>query len=170
MHFKKLKWPEVKALDFERLIAIAPLGSIEQHSLHLPLSVDTDLITELSERVEAARPETVVLLPTLWLGHSPHHRHLASLSLEIQPYMDVIKGLCDSLVRTGFRKILLLNGHGGNEIVTKAAMREVKTKYEGRPELRIGFASYWALGRDTCRRFVNRLWVALGTLARWKLR
>ena len=65
MKFKKLKWPEVKALDFAKLIAIAPLGSIEQHSLHLPLSVDTDLITELSERVEAARPDTVVVLPTL---------------------------------------------------------------------------------------------------------
>jgi creatinine amidohydrolase len=149
MHFKNLKWPEVKALDFARAIAIVPLGSIEQHSLHLPLSVDTDIITELSERVEAARPEIVVLLPTLWLGHSPHHRYLASLSLEIQPYMEVIKGLCDSLIRTGFRKILFLNGHGGNEIVTKAAMRDVKTKYEGRPELKIGFASYWALGRDT---------------------
>ena len=61
MHFKKLKWPEVKALDFEKRIAIVPLGSIEQHSLHLPLSVDTDIITELSERVEAARPDTVVL-------------------------------------------------------------------------------------------------------------
>ncbi len=152
MHFSRLKWPDVKALDFSRLIAIMPLGSIEQHSLHLPLSVDTDVVTELAGRVEAARPETVVLLPTLWLGHSPHHRFLACLSLEVQPYMEVIKGLCDSLIRTGFRKIFFLNGHGGNDIVTKAAMREVKSKYEGRSELRIGFASYWALGRETLQR------------------
>jgi len=55
--------------------------------------------------------------------------------------MEVIKGLCHSLIRTGFRKILFLNGHGSNEIVTKAAMRNVKTKYEGRPDLQIGFGS-----------------------------
>jgi creatinine amidohydrolase len=149
MHLKKLKWPEVKALDFTRLIALVPLGSIEQHSRHLPLSVDTDIVTELAVRVEAARADTVVLLPTLWLGHSPHHRFLACLSLEVRPYMEVIKGLCDSLVLAGFRKVLFLNGHGGNDLVAKAAMREVKSKYESRKELHVGFASYWALGKKT---------------------
>src|SRR5207249_9301183 len=59
MHLKKLKWPEVQALDFDRRIALVPLGSIEQHSLHLPLSVDTDIVTELAERVEGARPERI---------------------------------------------------------------------------------------------------------------
>src|SRR5207247_5259572 len=93
MHFKQLKWTEVQALDLGHLIAVQPLGSIEQHSLHLPLSVDTDIITELAERVEKARPDKVVLLPTLWLGHSPHHRFFGSLSLDVRPYMDVIKGL-----------------------------------------------------------------------------
>ncbi len=149
MHLKQLKWPNVKALDFQQLIAVLPLGSIEQHSLHLPLSVDTDIVTELAERVEQCRPDRIVLLPTLWLGHSPHHRFLACLSLDVRPYMDVIKGLCDSLIRTGFQKILLLNGHGGNEIVTKAALRELKSQYESSPQLKIGFASYWSLGRKT---------------------
>jgi len=68
MHFKKLKWPEVKALDFARLIAIAPLGSIEQHSLHRPLSVDTDIITELSERVEAAQARDDCLIANALAG------------------------------------------------------------------------------------------------------
>ena len=151
MHLKKLKCPEVQALDFDRLIALVPLGSIEQHSLHLPLSVDTDIVTELAERVEGARPERIVLLPTLWLGHSPHHRFLASLTLDVRPYMDVIKGLCGSLVHMGFRKVLLLNGHGGNEIAAKAAMRELKTEHQSLPDLRIGFASYWTLGEKTLR-------------------
>jgi len=152
MHFRQLKWTEVQALDLERLIAVQPLGSIEQHSLHLPLSVDTDIITELADRVEKARPDRVVLLPTLWLGHSPHHRFFGSLSLDVRPYMDVIKGLCGSMIHAGFRKILLFNGHGGNEIVTKAAMRELKSEYESIKNLRIGFASYWHLGHETLRK------------------
>ena len=149
MQLASMKWTEVKDLAFPNLIALVPLGSIEQHSRHLPLSVDTDVITELAQRVEKERPERVVLLPTLWLGHSPHHRFFACLSLDVRTYMDVIIGLCDSLVLPGFRKILFLNGHGGNEIAAKAALREVKSKYEGNPDLKIGFASYWALGQHT---------------------
>jgi creatinine amidohydrolase len=149
MQLATMKWPQVKDLAFKNLIALVPLGSIEQHSLHLPLSVDTDVITELARRVESERPEQVVSLPTLWLGHSPHHRFFACLSLDVRTYMDVIVGLCDSLVLMGFRKILLLNGHGGNEIAAKAAMREVKSKYEAIHDLKIGFASYWSLGQQT---------------------
>jgi len=149
MQLASMKWTEVKDLPFPSLIAVVPLGSIEQHSLHLPLSVDTDVIGELARRVEKERPERVVLLPTLWLGHSPHHRFFACLSLDVRTYMDVIGGLCDSLVLTGFRKVLFLNGHGGNEIAGKAALREVKSKYEAMPDLKVGFASYWALGHQT---------------------
>jgi creatinine amidohydrolase len=149
VYLPKLKWPEIKQLDFNALIALVPLGSIEQHSWHLPLSVDADIITELAQRVERKRAERVVLLPTQWLGHSPHHRFFACLSLDVRPYMDLIKGLCDSLVLMGFRKVLLLNGHGGNEIVTKAALREIKSKHEAIPDLKIGFSSYWVLGGHT---------------------
>jgi creatinine amidohydrolase len=151
MELAGMKWTEVKDLDFPNWIVLVPLGSIEQHSWHLPLSVDTDVITELAQRVERARPQRVMLLPTLWLGHSPHHRFFACLSLDVRTYMDVIVGLCDSLILPGFRKILFLNGHGGNEIAAKAALREVKSKYENNHDLKIGFASYWALGHETVR-------------------
>jgi creatinine amidohydrolase len=149
MQLASMKWTDVKKLDFANLIALVPLGSIEQHSWHLPLSVDTDVITELAQRVEKERTERIVLLPTLWLGHSPHHRFFACLSLDVRTYMDVIVGLCDSLILPGFRKILFLNGHGGNEIAAKAALREVKSKYESTRDLKVGFASYWGLGQQT---------------------
>ena len=84
MQLASMKWTQVKDLCFSNLIALVPLGSIEQHSRHLPLSVDTDVITELAQHVEKERSDRVVLLPTLWLGHSPHHRFFACLSLEPQ--------------------------------------------------------------------------------------
>jgi creatinine amidohydrolase len=90
MLLASMKWTEVKDLAFPSLIALVPLGSIEQHSRHLPLSVDTDVITELAQRVEKERPERVVLLPTLWLGHSPHHRFFACLSLDVRTYIGPI--------------------------------------------------------------------------------
>jgi Creatinine amidohydrolase len=119
-----------------------------------------------SARLEE-RSDRVVLLPTLWLGHSPHHRFFACLSLDLRTYMDVIIGLCDSLVLPGFRKILFLNGHGGNEIA-KAALREVKSKYESNHDLKIGFASYWALGQKTLGEVRESALGVLVTPVRWK--
>jgi hypothetical protein len=52
MQLASMKWTQVKDLCFSNLIALVPLGSIEQHRRHLPLSVDTDVITELAQRVE----------------------------------------------------------------------------------------------------------------------
>jgi creatinine amidohydrolase len=168
MQLASMKWTQVKDLCFSNLIALVPLGSIEQHSRHLPLSVDTDVITELAQQVEKERSDRVVLLPTLWLGHSPHHRFFACLSLDLRTYMDVIIGLCDSLVLPGFRKILFLNGHGGNEIAAKAALREVKSKYESNHDLKIGFASYWALGQKTLGEVRESALGVLVTPVRWK--
>jgi len=86
-----------------------------------------------------------VLLPVQWLGHSPHHQQFGCVSVDMRPYMDMIGGLCRSLVASGARKIFLLNGHGGNDVPAKAALREVKDQFPSSPDLYIAFASYWNL-------------------------
>jgi creatinine amidohydrolase/Fe(II)-dependent formamide hydrolase-like protein len=68
---------------------------------------------------------------------------------------------------SGFPKILFLNGHGGNEIA-KAALREVKSKYESNHDLKIGFASYWALGQKTLGEVRESALGVLVTPVRWK--
>src|SRR5207302_9966945 len=67
--------PEVRALPMQNLVVVAPLGSFEQHGPHLPLTTDTDLVTAIAEAVERTMPEKLLLLPTLWIGHSTHHLH-----------------------------------------------------------------------------------------------
>src|SRR5437763_4023263 len=61
------------------------------------------------------------------------------------PYVGIIQGLCRSLVAMGARRILLLNGHGGNDIPCKAALRELKTEFESFHDLYIAYATYWNL-------------------------
>jgi creatinine amidohydrolase len=140
MRLESLRWPETRSLGEK--IFLLPLGSLEQHGPHLPLNTDTAIITEIAQRVDAANKDRFVLFPTLWTGHSPHHRHFACVSLDVRPYMDLIVGVCRSLIGMGARRIFLLNGHGGNDVPCKAAMRELKSKS---PAARIVYATYWQL-------------------------
>jgi len=143
MMLDQLTWKEAGKL--EGYVFLVPLGSLEQHGPHLPLVTDTAIVSAVSERIEARHPGRVILLPTQWLGHSPHHRRFACVSLDVQAYIGMICGICRSLVTLGAQKILLLNGHGGNDIPCKAALRGLKSEYENRPDVYIAYTAYWSL-------------------------
>jgi creatinine amidohydrolase len=143
MLLQNLRWPDLKEVN--RQVFVVPLGSLEQHGEHLPLFTDSYIISEIAARLERERGSEVVLLPTQWLGHSPHHRHFGCVSLDLFPYVQMICGICRSLVSMGARRILLLNGHGGNEIPCKAAQRELKSEFASLSDLYIVYATYWNL-------------------------
>ena len=108
---------------------------------------DSLIISQIADRVEQIRPAEIVLLPVQWLGHSPHHRRFGCVSLDLFPYMEMIRGICRSLIGIGARSILLLNGHGGNDIPCKAAQRELKSEFELH-DLYIVYATYWNLAAE----------------------
>lgn len=143
MLIEQLVWTEIKNL--EGSVFLVPLGSLEQHGPHLPLITDTAIVTAVSQKVEALSPGLVVLLPTLWLGHSTHHRRFGCVSLDHHPYVEVICGICRSLVALGARKIILLNGHGGNDVPCRGALRQLKSEFENHPDIYIVYATYWSL-------------------------
>ena len=146
MHLANFAWPELKKAPLREVVAIAPLGSFEQHGPHLPFTTDTDLVTAIAEAVEHSLPEEVLLLPCLWIGHSTHHMHFpGTLDIPQMHYIAVIQDLCRSILSMGANKILLLNGHGGNDIPVRAALREVKTELAGRQGVHVLYASYWML-------------------------
>jgi creatinine amidohydrolase len=140
------KWPELSKVRDR--IFVLPLGSLEQHGPHLPLFTDSLIISHISNRVEQLRSEQIVMLPVQWLGHSPHHRRFGCMSLEFDPYVQMIRGLCASAIHLGARKILLLNGHGGNDTPCKAAQRELKSDYEQLENLYVVYAAYWNLAAE----------------------
>ena len=92
---------------------VLPLGSVEQHAY---LSLGVDMI--LSERVsvEAAEPLGVPVLPSLPYGITPYFAaYPGSPTLSVETYQAVLRDLLDSLHGQGFRRFLLVNGHGGND-------------------------------------------------------
>ena len=95
--------------------AVLPLGSTEQHS-HLRLTVDCIL----PERVaaEAAEPLGVPVFPVLAYGVTPYFRaYPGSISLRVETHLHVVRDILDSMSHSGFRRILIVNGHGGNGAV-----------------------------------------------------
>jgi creatinine amidohydrolase len=149
MLLENLTWPEVKGLKVENKIVVFPLGSFEQHGHHLPLTTDTDIVTGIARRVEQERPEKVLCLPTLWPGHSTHHLFFpGTLSVSQFPYIQMMTELCHSIAKMGAKKVFLLNGHGGNDLPVKTAMRELKTDF---PSIQFVFASYWSLASETIK-------------------
>jgi len=149
MHLADLTWPEVKRLKLANKIVLFPLGSFEQHGPHLPLTTDTDIVTAVARGLEAKRPREILCLPTLWPGHSTHHLHFpGTLSVSQMPYIQLVTEMCRSMVNFGAKKVFLLNGHGGNDVPVRAALRELKSEF---PKVRFVFASYWSLAAQSIK-------------------
>jgi creatinine amidohydrolase len=146
MRLENVKWPEIRELRSR--VFVVPLGSLEQHALHLPVFTDSLIVGQVADRVELARSNKIVTLPVQWLGHSPHHRRFGCVSLDFNPYVEMICGICRSLIGMGARRIFLLNGHGGNDIPCKAAQRELKSEFEAINNLYIVYATYWNLASE----------------------
>ncbi len=128
-------------------VAVFPTSSTEQHAPHLEVRVDALLVGEVVRRaiehVEIPRP--LVLLPPLVFGASDHHRPWAGvLSLNLDTYMRVVRDICESLALNGFRRVLLVNGHGGNDAPNMVAARDVDNRFD----IRIDACSYWNIDRE----------------------
>ncbi|MDB6094996.1 MAG: hypothetical protein JWM32_2558 [Verrucomicrobia bacterium] len=130
-------------------IAVLPIAALEQHGDHLPVGTDAAIVTELGRRAEAALPEQVLLLPTLWCGSSHHHFGFpGTVSIGSERYIEVLVDLVESLTRSGFRRIVLLNGHGGNIGPASEALYRLHLKQEGPDEPWIAAATYWKLAAE----------------------
>ncbi len=95
---------------------VLPTGSTEQHGY---LSLGTDAILAEKVAIEAAEPLGVPVLPALPFGMAPYFAaYPGSMSLRMSTYIEVLRDLLDSLAHHGFRRIAIVNGHGGNAPVT----------------------------------------------------
>src|ERR1700722_458630 len=149
MLLENLTWPEVKRLKPATKVVVLPLGSFEQHGHHLPLTTDTDIVTAVARGVERRHAKKILCLPTLWPGHSTHHLNFpGTLSVSQMPYIQLVVELGRSIAEMGAKKIFLLNGHGGNDVPLRAAVRELKSEF---PSVRVVFASYWSLANQSIR-------------------
>lgn len=95
---------------------VLPTGSIEQHSIHLPLSTDSIRAEELTRYlVTHSGSLRMVMLPTLYYGQSNHHIHFpGTMTLREETYVQVLKEIAWSVKQHGGKRLLIMNFHGGN--------------------------------------------------------
>jgi creatinine amidohydrolase len=143
MKLLEMRRPEVERLAAQ-CVALCPTGALEQHGQHLPLGTDTMIVTHIAEQVEARCREWVVLLPTLWMGSSHHHLGFAgTVSVAAPLFTEIAAQEARCLVHAGFRKIVFLNGHGGNMVPINQAMHGLSHECRDMPELWISHSTYW---------------------------
>jgi len=119
----------VKKISSHTEMILVPVGSFEQHGRHLPLATDSIIAFEVTKIVaERLSPEISVLVaPLVPLGKSTEHLSKAgTISLEGNVLADLLRSICKSLARDGFKKIVFMNGHGGNTNLLAAILREIR--------------------------------------------
>jgi creatinine amidohydrolase len=126
---------------------VLPIAAVEQHGRHLPVFTDSMLLGEVVRRAAPRLGEKILWAPLLWLGNSHHHLDFAgTLSAAPRTYLDLLGDLIDNMVAHGFRRIVLLNGHGGNIVPASQAVFEARQRYRDRDDLLLLAATYWLLG------------------------
>src|ERR1700761_8153200 len=112
MRIAEMNWMMVEEYLRHDDRCVLPLGSTEQHAF-LSLSVDSILAEKLA--VEAADPLGVPVFPVLAYGITPYFRAFpGTISLRVQTYISIVRDVLDSIYDHGFKRILIVNGHGGN--------------------------------------------------------
>jgi len=157
--FKSVMWKELTAEDLRAkaaadAIVILPVASMEQHGPHLPVGVDTFLCEAVcrggAER--AAKDVPVVVAPTLWCGMAEHHMAFGgTFTFDIPTYQAVLSAFLYSIKRHGFRRVFIVNGHGGNI----AALNAFLPDFSRETGLTLYATTYFELSKNDLAQFLE---------------
>jgi len=130
--------------------AVVPLAATEQHGPHLPVFTDSLICEFIAQEAGARAAARVPLLigPVLTIGCSQHHLAFGgTLSFTSSTYLMMLRDLGESLVADGFRKIIFLNGHGGNDPIMHQTANDLAVRHP----IWTASASYWSVAGEALR-------------------
>lgn len=132
--FPYLTWRDIEAMpDRGNVVIIQPVGAIEQHGPHLPLAVDAAIgLAVLGKALTQLEPEIpAYALPSLYYGKSNEHWHFpGTITLSAQTLMATLMEVGESLYRSGFRKLVFMNSHGGQPQILEIVARDLHQQHE----------------------------------------
>src|SRR5262249_23647438 len=154
IEWSRLKAAELVSLAARNAVVIVPIGSTEQHGPHLPTQVDSRLVTEIAHRaarIMSAHHPTIVT-PTIPFGMSEHHMSLnGTITLHYATMAGVLRCTCGSILRDGFKRIFILNGHGGNTEGIYTFISEFTIKYR----IPLAGGTYWNIAHAEIARILQ---------------
>jgi creatinine amidohydrolase len=142
---------ELRAAAAADAIAVLPVAALEQHGPHLPTMVDTRCCSEIARRGAeraVAQGTHAVVLPCVWSGMSAHHLPFGgTASLSFDAFRAVILGVAHSIRLSGFTRLFVLNGHGGNISALPIILEDAAAI----PGLRCAGGTYWLMAEAAMR-------------------
>jgi len=148
MKWEEITYYDIRNLDKNKTVVLLPVGSIEVHGPHLPLGTDALSIHRVC--ISVAEKTKSLVLPPLFYAYVPENRNfLGTITLSAETFLKTLEEICDEVYRNGFKKILIVNGHGGNIRPLRLFLREMMAKRK-KYELYI-YLHTWAVIEDTIR-------------------
>ena len=142
--FDELTWPEINQAVEMGKIPIIPTGSVEQHGHHLPLKVDHLCASAVATEAARRQPELSLVLPVVSYGYVHHVMDFpGSLNIDYQHFIDYVLDICKSLAYHGFKKMIIVNGHGSNHNLVDMVARRTIIETDAS----CVFCSWWSLLR-----------------------
>jgi creatinine amidohydrolase len=124
LEYRRLTWPEVDRAARDGRVPIVPIGTLEDHGPHLPIDTDVTLVEAIARAAAERLDHDAVLLPPIVHGYSPHHMDFpGTVTIGWDTFCRYCTDVATSLVRHGFARVLLLNGHGSNQNLVEMAAR-----------------------------------------------
>jgi len=168
MNLAELTWPRINDLSRDTPVVL-PVAALEQHGHHLPVFTDSLLLGEVVRRAMPSLEKRVLLAPLQWLGSSEHHMDFpGTMSAAPRLYLDLLSNLAECFIAHGFRRIVFVNGHGGNDVPGRQSVFETRQRHRSRDDLLLLFSTYWLLGAkpyETDRTLVQR---QMGHACEWE--
>ena len=125
MRWETMTAPELRAMAGPDTLPVLPIGSLEQHGAHLPVWTDSHAAHNISLRAADLAKTRAVVLPPIWLGLSEHHLpYGGTISSDYATFHGMVRSVVRSLKAQGFKKLLIVNGHGGNIEPLAVSVRE----------------------------------------------
>ncbi len=129
-----IRWDELKATDFsqycDQAAVVINFASTEQHSVHLPVGTDAFLGAAVTEKAAQLCASPMLLLPQVCFGYSPHHRFAPGyVTIPQQVLVEYACSICESVRNNGFKRMFLVNSHGGNQAFLSAVINEMGERH-----------------------------------------
>ena len=146
MFIEEATWQEIADIITSQTVAVIPTAAIEQHGPHLPLSTDVVLIEEFCRLADKSLSGIGTLVtPTIWLGYTRSNMIFpGTLTCSSQVFLAMLENVTDSLYCHGLRRFFLVNGHGWNDALVKAAANDL-LKRDG---VIVAACSYWDVATE----------------------
>ena len=113
--YQQYTWPEMREVVKRQPVVVLPIGSVEDHGMHLPLDTDNFLIWSICEEAARRVPGEMLLLPQIPYGFETHHMDFpGTIDIGMEHLLHFVLDVTKSVARHGFERILIADGHGSN--------------------------------------------------------